>query len=190
MDHGNSTGSGTEYEITFDGSFPFNIGNSKLRFIEEALEQAIIGMELKTPVKTQRKIHQKVTGSPIHYDGTNGLPLVHSNHGAVLVSKSGNIMAKGYNHVGEFTFKNKNLQRIVHPYEYTVHAEMEVIRKYVSKNYRKPEEIILKDLRESSLYVVRVSRVAQKKLVCKMSTPCETCAKNLEEFNIKRIFSS
>jgi tRNA(Arg) A34 adenosine deaminase TadA len=178
------------YEITFHGSFPFNIGNSKLKFIEEAIEQAIIGMELKTPIKIQRKINQKNKEMPIHYDGTNGLPLVHSNHGAILVNKSGNIMARGYNHVGQFTFKNKNLQRIVHPYEYTVHAEMDVIRKYVSKNYKKTEDEILKDLRESKMYVVRISRLSQNKLLCKMSTPCETCAKNLEEFNIKRIFSS
>jgi tRNA(Arg) A34 adenosine deaminase TadA len=181
----------TDYNIQFEGGFPFSIGKSKLKHIELAIEQAIIGMEQKKDIKSFRKIQkQNKPNVNIHYDGTNGPPLVHSNHGAVLVHKSGLIMAEGFNHVGECSFKNKNLQKIVHPYEYTVHAEMEVIRKFVSKNHRKSEEQILKELSESSLYVVRVSRVNKTNLVCKMSTPCETCAKNLEGFNIRRIYSS
>lgn len=187
-----------EYNIQFDGGFPFQLGKSKLRYVDIAIEQAIVSMEQKTTIKEQRKVrkHSKNSNNNskrhIHYDGSNGLPLVHSNHGAVLVNRSGSVLAKGFNHVGECTFKNKSLQKIMQPYEYTIHAEMDVIRKFVSSNYRKTEEQILKELSEASLYVVRVSRSTtnENTLVCKMSTPCETCARNLEEFNIRRVYSS
>jgi hypothetical protein len=35
----------TKYEIKLDESFPSNIGNFKLKFIEETLKQAIIGIK-------------------------------------------------------------------------------------------------------------------------------------------------
>ena len=89
-------------------------------------------------------------------------------HGCVIVSDEGEILAHGYNRVVDFMC-----------HQFSIHAEVDAICKL--KRNRNV-------LASSSMYIVRISPKTCNLL--KYSRPCENCQKLIEKYAIKRVYYS
>ena len=89
-------------------------------------------------------------------------------HGAVILSKNGDIIGQGYNHFSDYM-----------SHQWSCHAEMAALMNIRNKKGRER-------VADATLLVVRIGNDGLPKL----SKPCENCKREIEKFGIKRVFYS
>lgn len=87
-------------------------------------------------------------------------------HGAVIVSKNGEIIGQGFNHMNNFL-----------SHQWSCHAEIAALLNIKNKRDK---------LLDSTLVVVRLGSDGLPKL----SKPCANCRKEINKFGIRRVFYS
>lgn len=87
-------------------------------------------------------------------------------HGAIILSKNGDIIGQGFNHYASFM-----------SHSWSCHAEIAALLNIKNKR----EKLI-----DATLVVVRIG----SDNIVKMSKPCEKCKKEIIKFGIKRVFYS
>lgn len=87
-------------------------------------------------------------------------------HGAIILSKNGDILGQGYNYCTDFM-----------SHQWSCHAEIAALMSIKNKR----EKIV-----DATLLVVRIGSDGHPKL----SKPCDNCRKEICKFGIKRVFYS
>jgi len=87
-------------------------------------------------------------------------------HGAIIISKNGEIIGQGYNHFTDYM-----------SHQWSCHAEIAALLNIKNKR----EKLV-----DASLVVVRIGNDG----IPKLSKPCENCRKEILKFGIRRVFYS